>query len=427
MEFFRRALDASRAAENIPAGDLAMVSEALGDVSELAGSYVDAAGAFANARRLAPAEDQPRLLQKEGLVRVRLGRYSQALTWFTRGMRAARALGEAGTAATIRLEIEMANARMRQGRFLECVSLCARASKEAQKLGDQSSEARAALLTYQCYSELGHPDVEGSGEVALHLAKATGDLIGQANVIGSMGVDRQYQGDWVAAVEMYERARALLEQAGHTVFATTEIANIAEILIDRGLLDEAEPLLRQAIRTWRSARYQLGVAYATMHLGRTVARAQRFDDAEALLSEAAEMFETLGDEGHLVEARARLAELAVFRCDGPSVLPLIDETIQKTVRVGGLPPVEALLHRVKGAALLQLSRPEEAVAALMESIRIADAAKADFEAALSADVLAHVLRARGEPADEFERRAREAFERMSVVWTPLMPALAPAG
>jgi hypothetical protein len=82
---------------------------------------------------------------------------------------------------------------------------------------------------------------------------------------------------------------------------------------------------------------------------------------------------------------------------------------------------------VKGLSLLQLGRPDEAILSLTESIRIADAAKADFEAALSADALAHMLRARGEPSDQLEQRARDAFARMSVVWTPQMPALVTAG
>jgi class 3 adenylate cyclase/tetratricopeptide (TPR) repeat protein len=421
MGFFRRALDASRGAGAVPVAELALVWESLGDSSELAASYLEAATAFASARRLVRPAELPRLLMKERPVRVRLGRYTQALRWFTRGLKAAVSLD--GTAATsrVRLQVEMANARMRQGRFHECIALCEKATAEARRVGDLSSEARAAMLTYQCYAETGHADVEQAGEIALQLAEQNKDLIAQGNVIGSMGISAHYEGDWDRALELYERARGLLELAGHTVFATSEISNMAEILCDRGLPDQAEPLLRQAVRTWRSARYQLGVGYGTMSLGRTLARLGRYEEASELLTEAADLFAAQGDEGNLVEARARQAELAVLRGDGPSVLAAIDDAIARAARVGGLPTVEALLHRTKGWALAQDGRATEGIDCLKEALRIAHAASARYETAMAADALAQMLRACGMPFDEYDARARELFAQLKIISTVSVP------
>ena len=422
--FFRSALEASREARGVPADDVARVWEALGDSSELAASYLDAAAAYAGARKLAALEELPRLLMKEGLVRLRLGRYPQALAWFSRGLRAAEPLDDAvAETARIRLQIEIALVRMRQGRFSECIALCARASGEAQRMGDLSSESRAAMLTYQCYSEMGHPDVEQAGRTALHLAELNKDLITQGNVIGSMGVSAHYAGDWDRALELYERARTLLEQAGHTVFATSELSNMSEILCDRGLLEEAEQAQRQAIRTWRAARYQFGVAYGTLQLGRTLARAGRFDEADLLLREADEMFTALRDEAHIVEAIAIEAEMAVLKGDGPTVLPAIDDTIARAARIGGLPTVEALLHRTKGWALAQAGDLTGAVFALEQSARIARAADARFEEAMTEEALGQILHGCGEPTVQHERRARELFEQIGVVSTPSVPLL----
>jgi tetratricopeptide (TPR) repeat protein len=403
------------------------VWEALGDVCELVGSYNDAAAAFGSARKLEDGKDQPRLLQKEGLVRVRLGRYPSALSWFSRGMRAAEALGDVGTAARVRLQTEMANVRMRQGRFLECIALCQRAAKEAQLLGDVASESRAAYLTYLSYAETGHPDRDAAGEIARDLAVRAGDLITQANIIGSMGVDAQYEGNWDESIKLFERARELLEQAGHTVFATTMTGNIAEILCDRGQIEEAERLLRGAVRTWRAARYQLGVAYGSMHLGRTIARTGRFDEAREVLDETVALFLSLKDEGHLVETHARQAELAVFEGNGPSALPQIDEMIGRASRLGGLPPVEALLYRVKGWALAQAGDLTGSVLAFEQSLRIAKSADARFEEAMTEQALAQVLLGCGEPADDHARRAEETFSKIGVVSTPEIPLLVAAG
>jgi len=425
--FFRSALDASRSAPDVPQEDLARVWEALGDESELAASYLDAAAAFAGARKLAQPGDMPRLLMKEGLVRLRLGRYPQALRWFSRGLQASASANGSAESARIRLQIEIALVRMRQGRLRECVTLCAHAAKEAQRVADLSSEARAAMLTYQCYSEMGHPDTEQAGKDALHLAELDKDLIAQGNVIGSMGVSAHYEGDWDRALELYERARRLLEQAGHTVFATSELSNMSEILCDRGLLEEAEQHQRQAVRTWRAARYQFGVAYGTLQLGRTLGRAKRFDEAQELLNEATALFTTLKDEAHLVEAIAIEAELGVFKGEGRSLLPLIDDTIERAARIGGLPTVEALLYRVKGWALAQAGDLTGSVLALEQSLRTARSADARFEEAMTEQALAQVLRGCGEPAEDHARRAEEGFRAIGVVSTPEIPLLVTAG
>jgi tetratricopeptide (TPR) repeat protein len=336
-------------------------------------------------------------------------------------MRAAAKLGRAGTAARVRIQTEMANVRMRQGRFLECIALCERAAKEAQALGDVASESRAAYLTYLSYAEIGHPDRDAAGEIARDLAVRAGDLITQANIIGSMGVDAQYAGDWDESIALFERARDLLEQAGHTVFATTMTGNIAEILCDRGQFDEAERLLRGAVRTWRAARYQLGVAYGSMHLGRTIARTGRFDEAREVLDETVALFSSLKDEGHLVETHARQAELAVFEGNGPSALPQIDEMIERAARIGGLPPVEALLRRVKGWALTQAGNVTDAMSSFEESVRIAEAADARFEAAVTRAAMADVLRSCGQPTGDLDARAREVFDQIGVIARPQVP------
>lgn len=420
VEFFRRAVDASRALA-VPNTELAHVWESLGDMSELTGSYIDAAAAYASARRLMTQADLPRLLLKEGTIRMRLGRYSQALSWFSRGMRAVETLGKDGKSDRARLQIEMGNARMRQGRFHECIALCGQARTDAAANGDRASVARAALLTYQCYSEVGHPETNKAGEAALELAEETGDLINQGHVTESLGVDRRYQGRWDEAIVLYERARSFLERAGHTVLAIAETVNIAEILIDRGQLQEAEPILRQSVRAWRSAHFQLGVAFGTMLLGRTMGHTGRWDEAHTLLVEARDMFEQLGDEGHLLEAQAQLSELAVLQGEGPSALQMVDQAIEKVGRIGGIPYVETLMHRVRGWALMQRGDLDSAADAFAESRRIAQKMSADFETALADDALAQVMRARGEPAEDLEREARATLERLKVISTPKVP------
>ncbi|HEY7018645.1 MAG TPA: adenylate/guanylate cyclase domain-containing protein, partial [Gaiellaceae bacterium] len=138
--FFGRALEVAGRLD-LPPEELARVWEALGDVSELAGLYSDAGEAYGRARRLG---EHPRLLLKEGIIRERFGRYSDALRWYNRGLRAAESL-EPEERARMRLELSLAYAgvKLRQGEFRDCVEWCNKVVHEADPGDDLGSLAHA--------------------------------------------------------------------------------------------------------------------------------------------------------------------------------------------------------------------------------------------------------------------------------------------
>ena len=90
------------------------------------------------------------------------------------------------------------------------------------------------------------------------------------------------------------------------------IANYAGLLVERGRLDEAEPLLREAVATYR--RVCMGAHPNTMsaiaNLGALLERQGRLSDAEALYREALAGFTTALGEGH---ARTRETAAALER------------------------------------------------------------------------------------------------------------------
>ena len=99
--FYQRALVATASAPQ-PDADVAVVAEALGDVSELLGRYGEALAAYKVARRRLGDGDPatPRLLRKTGTVQERAGRYRSALGWHRRSLEAAETIaGAAGCRA----------------------------------------------------------------------------------------------------------------------------------------------------------------------------------------------------------------------------------------------------------------------------------------------------------------------------------------
>ena len=95
-----------------------------------------------------------------------------------------------------------------------------------------------------------------------------------------------------------------------------------------------------------------------------------------------------------------MAELLVLEGSAADALDSAERTLERSPAFDGIFPLGPTLHRMRGLALLQLGRFDEARAALDESLEGARKAGADYEVALALDALAALGAARGrEPGD----------------------------
>jgi class 3 adenylate cyclase/predicted ATPase len=420
--FFRRALEAARSCVVAP-GTLAELWEALGDVSELAGEYDSADVAYRNARRVADAARIPRLLLKQGTISERTGKYTQAVRWFGKGLAAAEALGaESAAADRVRLLLAIAVARQRQANYAESIRLSEQAAAEAETIGERAALARAYLLLHSAYTDLGSRETERYRSLALPIYEELGDLIGQANVIASLGVDAYNEGRWKEALQLDHRSMDLRRRAGHVVYASLDENNIGEIRSDQGYLDEAEQHFKNVRRVFRAAHYQMGTAFVTGNLGRVASRAGKFDDAHELLSVAVQQLREIGAESLAVETEARLGELAAFRGDPAEALEVCDRVLERAAKLG-LVVATAMLHRVRGYAYMQSGDFVLAEDALLESLRLAREAKADYELGLTLEAWARYCLEMGTASDARDAEAESwaIFERLGIIATAAVP------
>jgi tetratricopeptide (TPR) repeat protein len=210
---------------------------------------------------------------------------------------------------------------------------------------------------------------------------------------------------------------------GDAVHAAMGRLNIGEILSDQGRLDEAEGLFRDALRVWRAAGFREGEAYAVGNLGRLASRGGRHAEAMELLERARSLFKDIGEERMVVEMDARSAESLLFSGEAGAALGLATDALRRSEKMGGMATLSALLHRIRGYAVLQQGELEEARAAFEESLRVAREGSADYEVGLTLEALERLESvvgdelARGSHADE----RRDVFERLSVVGTPEVP------
>ena len=417
-DFFRRALEVAGKLD-LPAAEVAQVWESLGDVSELAGVYSDAAEAYAKAHKL---HGQPRLLLKEGIIRERFGRYSDALRWYSRGLQAAEAL-EPDASAQLRFELSLAYAgvKLRQGEYRDCIEWCRRVVDEAGQAQDLPALAHAYYLLHLSHTSLRSPERAAFRGLALPIYEELGDLLGQANVLNNLGIDAYYEGRWQEALDLYERSKEARERIGDVVGAAQITNNIGEVKSDQGYLTTASELFEEARAVFETSGHRFLEILAASNLGRAASRAGRFDDAFDTLDRAYADFQEIRAGSFVLETGARLAERAAFAGDAADAIARADETLQATEETDAGATLRALLHRLRGYALAQSGDLEAADEALQQSLETARAAEETYEVALTLEAIARLAELRGLDGSAQARESSALLARLGVVSTPQVP------
>lgn len=396
VALFSRAIDSARPA-GVLAGEVAALTERLGDVAELGGLYERASEAYRRARRLRTGDQiaASDLLRKQGHVAEREGKYSLALRLYSRGFGVLKTAGDSNVSDRVKAELTLAYgaARLRQGRYSDAVRVLEDAVGLADKLGDRPALAHAYYLLDWARTDLGDPDPR-LRTLALPIYEELEDWVGQGNVLVNLGVDAYYEGRWDDALDLYRRSREAYERVGAAVLAASTSNNVGEILSDQGHLEQAKREFQGALGVWQLAGYSIGVGIATSNLGRAAARSGDLDSAALLLAQARTELTRIGADSLAIEAEGREAERLVLVPAPAEAL-----AVASGARARADQPVQrAFLDRTIGWALAQQGQVAEAVAKLEESLEAAVSSGTRYEEALTRLALARITSADDEAA-----------------------------
>ena len=366
-----------------------LVRVALGDARYRLGDFTGARAAYSVARK--GVADDPvalaRLQLKIAQATDRIGALTESLRWLSRSRKLLEPVRADRTAAALRAEIGAQYALVKhfQGRERDAVRWCRQAIAEAQASGARSAEAAAALYLDVSETLLGEGD-GSAARLALEIWRELGDVWQQARTHNQLGIRAYYEGGWDQALDHYRRAQETAVRAGDEWMAAIAAGNIAEILSDQGRLDEAEPLLRDALAVWRASGSASSIAFARSYLGRIAARSGRHADALDLYTQARQAFADDGEHAEVLETDARISECFVFSGDGARALAAADLAIARAADVGATAHLP-MLYRCRGLALALLGDTDPAREALTESLRQGRSRNADHEVAWTLDAL----------------------------------------
>ena len=380
-ELYERALEVSRRVPGVSDADRAALWSVLGDLRELSGMLDESVEALRRASSMAPDPvSRAEALARMARVRERAGAMRSSLRIVGQARKVLSGVPEESALDTqIRLDQLMAVIRLGQEKPAEARRWAAQAANAARAAGNADVLANALMLQDFADSVLGSPGVGEATREALQVCIDNGYRPREAIARENLGSFAFLAGRWVEAVEWYTASRRVALEAGNAYGAAKTDVNLADILIRRGALDEADELLQNAVRVLRVSGLESESIYGELMRARVLLARGEFDAAEGLARQVASAFRALELPASVLEANVVAAQAAVDLGRADEALEILDAESSALVHAPWLTPEVSL---VRSRALVHLGRIDEAAEVIETGLSAAQDQELAHEEAL---------------------------------------------
>ena len=168
----------------------------------------------------------------------------------------------------------------RRGNWTDCITTHRIALDSARQVGNRQGEAWVLNNLGDVLGVTGDPEGIGHLDRSLAIRREIGDRMGEAQAANNLADAYQWLGRTDEALDLYRRALELNRAVGYRYGEGVSLVNLGWTLLDLDRAEEAVDYLLQAHRTFAEIDYMDGAGYALHILGRCYLSLQR--DADAL-------------------------------------------------------------------------------------------------------------------------------------------------
>jgi len=244
-----------------------------------------------------------------------------------------------------------------QEHYRDALKQANEAIQQARDAGNREALAEA-LVAADLTQQFLKPGGSEQMLEALAIYQELGDLSSESMARGNLGVAAYINGRWDEALDWYQGDRETSLRAGNAVGAATAASNIGEILVKRGHFEEAEPILKEAVRVMVSSRFKDGAAWAEVQLARILIGRGELDDAHDLMARVGAEFTDLGQVTSALESALVRSQAMVGLGRAEEALELLDRSASAAGKDAQLYGPQVADERAR--ALTALGRAAEA-------------------------------------------------------------------
>lgn len=406
--------DPSRAHSS--AGPGATQHEAVGDLHLAADNFTGAAEAYRFALDATGPDrlpDRVRIGLRVAQAEFMRGAFDVALAVTRDVRREARVLDDARVRA--RIAARYASILTESGQYRRALRYGRYAYAVLRDTDEHYVVGSIALAIGSDLTRLGRPqDAIEWLQSAAATFRRIDDSDGLVNALNNLGLAYKNMREWREATRFLEQALQLDERKGLYGRMRNHHQNLGLIRYRLGQWDLAEEHFRHALRINRELSHAGGEAGSLLALGMLARRRRQPDRAAEHFGRALELAQASSARRESLLAREFLAELEIDRANGTAALGLIEPALEEARLTAPRGDLVMELEIRAGQALLLLGRQDEAQAALVRGLALAERSGDRIEYAIALRALGRLDAMRGQvqSMEAHLRDAAQVFDRL---------------
>ena len=243
-------------------------------------------------REIGDRQGEANSLNNLGVAYRALGQYHKAIEYYQLSLAIDREIGDRQGEANSLGNLGIAYFSL--GQYQKAIEYHQQSLGMARQIGDRGSEAKILGNLGNSYRSLGqYQKAIEYQQQSLTIDREIGDRQGEASSLGNLGIAYQSLGQYPKAIEYYQQTLAIAREIGDQRGEANSLGNLGNAYYSLGQYPKAIEYQQQHLAIAREIGDQRGEAASLNNLGASYNGLKQYAEAEKVLNNAVEVFESI--------------------------------------------------------------------------------------------------------------------------------------